>query len=244
MIERSHEVKRYKIGNMEPTSDGDVMIMAVTDDKAEFIGMFGNYESFTVSYTEIPVKGFSGYGRHRPTERNYPTPAYRAWTAMLAKRSIYYGVCDEWMNFQVFAEWYYRQIDRHGRKQSFKWSLSHLLIDPSNRDHDPIVCCVVPAPMVKLFNNPSGRNRELPLGVHYFGDRFIAFCSVFGKGQKHLGVFNTVTDARAAYWSAKCETVRQTAEHYRPWLPVFLADRLCSFDMETARIYYPDEFDS
>ena len=164
---------------------------------------------------------------------------------MLNRRSIYFGVCDEWLNFQEFAEWYYRQLDRHGdwRSVPFKWSLSHRLIDPDNREHDRVVCCVAPSPVVKLFNNPSRMDRELPLGVHHFGDRFIAFCSMFGKGQKHLGVFGTVDAARDAYWSAKCETVQQTATHYRQWLPDFLADRLTRFDLETAKTYYPEEFD-
>jgi hypothetical protein len=237
-------MKKYVVGSIEKTSDGNVMVMRVSEIQTEFMKLFDTYSSFTVTNTNWREKGTLGNGPHRPTDRNQPTQAYRAWQALLCRRTINFGVCDEWLNYQVFAEWYYSQLNRHGdrKKLPFKWSLTHLLIDPDNQDHDPVTCCIAPSPVVRMFNNPLRAKRSLPAGVHFYGDRFTAYCSMFQQGQKHLGVFDSVESARSAYWSAKCESIQHTARAYQRWLPRFLADRLMSFDLETAKIYYPDEF--
>jgi hypothetical protein len=203
--------------------------------------MFEPYTSFTVTNTNYREKGTLGNGRHRPTDRNQPTQAYRAWQAILCRRSMTFGICDEWLNYQVFAEWYYNQLDRHGdwRALPFKWSMSRLLIDPNNQDHNPVTCCIAPAPIVQMFKNPITTNRRLPVGVHMYGDRFVAYCSLFDQGPTNLGIFDTADAASNAYWAAKCDSIRRAAKRYQRWLPPFLADRLMSFDRQTARIYFP-----
>ena len=74
-------------------------------------------------YPSVYGRGFFGDGKYATRElagcKSVYTRAYRAWNGMLERcyyqkslkaRPTYIGceVCDEWLNFQVFAEWHER----------------------------------------------------------------------------------------------------------------------------------------
>lgn len=234
-------MEKDQIGKIIITTDGDVCIMSVSDNRTEYMKLYEPYDSFSVTYTNHRERGVLGHGRFRPTEWNVPTQAARAWYALMCRRSHTFRLCDEWLNFQVFADWYYRQLDRYADWWSlpFKWSMTHKLIDPTNQGHDPITCCIVPSPFVRMIFAKRTGDRGLPMGVHLYGDRYRAVCTEFGAGQRYLGTFDSIDEASAAYWSVKCDSIRKTTERYRPWLPTFLADRFANFDREMAKMYFP-----
>lgn len=239
-------MKQYEVGEIVQTSDGPIMITENSSNTITALQIYEPYKNFDISYTKALDKSYFTSGVHKASYRNYPTPVYRVWKALLKKRNIFFSVCDDWLYFQNFADWYHRQLDRFpgADDMPFTWAINHRLVDPAAWGADPTTSIVAPFPFLQMFRH-DGRTkaRELPLGVHYFGQRYISFASVFGKGQKHLGVFPTIEAAKNAYWTAKCECVRETTAHYYEFLPKFLADRLMSFNMETAKIYYPNEFE-
>ncbi|AUR86118.1 winged helix-turn-helix DNA-binding domain protein [Vibrio phage 1.082.O._10N.261.49.E4] len=91
--------------------------------------------------------GFIGCGQYKPTGNNKKTPEYRAWTGMLERcysdKSIevnptYAGctVCDEWHNFQYFAEWFCaRYKDGYELDKDIKIS--------GNKTYSPETCLLV-----------------------------------------------------------------------------------------------------
>lgn len=73
--------------------------------------------------------GFIGSGEHSPSINRKLTPAYMSWHRMmercycvkkLEEKPSYKGctVCDEWHNFQNFAEWYSKHMPTEPEKNS------------------------------------------------------------------------------------------------------------------------------
>ncbi len=98
----------------------------------------------------IPVSygvGFIGYGVHKTTYKRKITRCYSAWIHMfercycpkrLARRPKYKGctVCPEWHNFQVFAEWFYKNyIDGYELDKDIKIN--------GNKIYSPEACMFV-----------------------------------------------------------------------------------------------------
>lgn len=210
-----------------------------------------------------PLYGYGviGDGPHRSSENGIPTIGYRAWRSMLQR--VYapkdkstertYGdveVCSEWLVFQNFAEWYYRQLDAYQgwQKVPFKWVVDKDLLVPMNRIYSPAGCCVIPQPVnsVLTFRRTSPRmsHVKLPLGVSPGRDGgmpFVAYCSHFQYGLQFLGFFRTVREAQNAYWSAKFRSIRDVTVFYWNYMPESLAMRLIHFNFDDVRAYYGND---
>ncbi|CAM0108522.1 HNH endonuclease [Vibrio phage PS15B-6] len=94
--------------------------------------------------------GYFGVGEHRSTKNKRPNYAYKAWQAMLQRcydakyhqiRPTYSdcSVCDEWHNFQVFAEWYEINYPQDGGK----YQLDKDIKIKGNRQYSPDTCMFV-----------------------------------------------------------------------------------------------------
>lgn len=82
----------------------------------------GDIKSGMVKDPNVPTAfgvGFLGVGEHKTSINGRETPHYKAWKNMLArcyddntqsKNPTYIGcsVCNEWLSFQVFSDWYLR----------------------------------------------------------------------------------------------------------------------------------------
>lgn len=89
--------------------------------------------------------GYLGVGEHKA----HGSAAYKRWVGMLERcysdawhknKPTYKDctVCDEWKDFQVFAEWYYRNVPTHGRYHLDK----DILVD-GNKVYSPSTCMFV-----------------------------------------------------------------------------------------------------
>lgn len=204
-------------------------------------------------------QGVIGTGIYRSVENGAPTAAYRAWRGMLqrvyspqdeATRQAYgdVEVCEEWLNFQNYADWYYRELHSDWKSVPFKWVVDKDLLVPMNRQYRPSVCCIIPQPVnsVMTFRRESSRmsHVKLPLGVSFGRENtlpFAAYCSRIDTGLQFLGFFATVRQAQSAYWEAKFAAIRDTAIQYWKYLPEPLAMRLLTFGFDDVRSYYGDD---
>lgn len=91
--------------------------------------------------------GFFGDGPHKSSEKRKPNPAYKAWQAMMQRcydsayhvhRPTYIGcsVCDEWHNFQRFADWFYENYPNDG----VKYQLDKDSVKKGNKIYSPSTC--------------------------------------------------------------------------------------------------------
>ena len=116
------------------------------------------------------------------------------------------SVCKEWLTFSTFKAWMKSQV----------WRGRHLdkdLVIPYNKVYSPETCLFVPGKLNTLINNQEASRGRYPQGVnaHSPGKRFVARCRVHGRKQ-HLGYFDTVAEAAAAYRKAKATLILEIAE--------------------------------
>lgn len=92
--------------------------------------------------------GCIGIGKHKAHEGPADTKPFSIWRAML--RRCYYKpertawregctVIDEWLNFQVFAEWFEQKYPKDGDN----YQLDKDINIPGNKRYSPEACCFV-----------------------------------------------------------------------------------------------------
>lgn len=122
-------------------------------------------------------------------------------------------VCQEWIEFQDFAEWVTIQPGFHEG-----YELDKDAIDPGNKIYCPDKCVFLP----KEVNSLLITNKAGEFGVGVYQSSTNRFSAKLSAGQKkiHLGTFQTVAEAAEAYRTAKKKLVADAAEAWK--------DRLCN----------------
>lgn len=108
------------------------------------------------------------------------------------------SVCDEWHNFQNFAEWFYAnykdgmQIDKD-------------LLKHGNKIYCPECCCFVPQEINKFFTNRIDKRSICGRGISVAPSGNFSVRIGFEGKSKILGTFKTLSCAKSAYKTAKEE---------------------------------------
>ena len=186
--------------------------------------------------------GFIGVGKFNPFDENgKPTRCYLTWKNMLMrcydskyheKEPTYKGctVCTEWHNFQVFAEWYYKNYYEVGNNE--RMNLDKDILNKGNKIYSPNTCIFVPQFINSLFVKRHNDRGECPIGVCKHGDKFRARLSKGDGKQIHLGIFNTPNEAFFTYKQEKEEYIKEVAENYKLQLPHNLYEALMNYKVE------------
>jgi len=139
----------------------------------------------------------------------YSHPAYVAWKNILtrafdqsyaARFPTYQGVmvCDEWVRFSVFLEWW-RANHRDG------WQLDKDLLQKGNKTYSPSTCIYIPS-WINSFTLTGSKNKSTgTVGVIRCKDRnkFTSQCShPIAGGTIRTGYFNSEVEAKY-YWLKK-----------------------------------------
>lgn len=153
--------------------------------------------------------GYIGVGKYSTMKGENRSDEYAAWIAMLVrcysegflkKHPSYVGcsVCEEWHNFQNFAEWYTRE-DEYGKG----YHLDKDVLVNGNKIYSPKTCCLIPAEINCFFSSIKDESRELPTGVTKTKNgTFKVKMSSMGK-KKYLGTYKTLEEASYVYSNAK-----------------------------------------
>lgn len=143
--------------------------------------------------------------------------SYIAWNRMLdrcydeeykKKTPTYIGcsVCEEWLHFSKFKEWYDKNYVEG-------YDLDKDLLFRGNKVYSPETCCFVPPEINKIILKRQRRRGEYPIGVHKQRNSFIAMLNRYGK-QEYIGVYKTAKDAFIAYKQAKESYIKEVAQKY------------------------------
>lgn len=163
--------------------------------------------------------GYPGEGDFKKVVNGRNTKTYSVWANMI-KRCYYANnstpsysdctVCDEWHNYQTFAEWYTLSA-QEGMED---YELDKDLKVTGNRIYSPEFCCLIPS-VVNTFTLDNKKKRgETLIGVHYYKSRgkFTAHCAnPMAKSEYHLGYFKSEIDAHLAWRRKKSEVARNLA---------------------------------
>jgi len=162
--------------------------------------------------------GFLGVGDIASSSNGVSTNEYHTWMRMLErcyseKRLLVnptYSdviVCDEWHNFQNFADWLLK--NEHYMKG---YDLDKDLLANDVKVYSPENCVFVPQEINKLLSNSKLKNRDLPTGVSFVKSRNKYKARISENGQtKNIGDFSTIKEAHTAYILEKEAYVKSTA---------------------------------
>lgn len=178
--------------------------------------------------------GYLGEGIHHRSKDGKQTVVYTIWKSMLRRcyseiylksKPSYIGctVCEEWHNFQVFAEWFYSY------PKYFKgYELDKDILVKGNKVYSAETCCLVPQEINSFLVNVSENS-----GVHYNkgSGKFVSRVSVGGK-RKFIGSFDCKVEALKAYKKAKEVEAKILAEYWKEKIDVLVYDKLISWEFK------------
>lgn len=248
------EKLKDRTGETKQNKWGSIMTILKYNNAFNMIVKFENgyttnttYQHFKSGSIKTPYDkvvydvGFVGEGNYKVTENNRPTIQYDYWHSMLqrcydkkfVKRQKTYVdciVCDEWLNFQKFAQWFdnnYYEI-KEGRM-----SLDKDILYKHNKIYSPKTCVFVPSRINVLFTKSNASRGNCVIGVRYKKDcdKFEARCSTF-KNNTYLGLYNSEKEAYYVYKHFKEQYIKQIAEEYKDDIPKELYDALYKYEVE------------
>lgn len=160
-------------------------------------------------------------GKYKATENRKHTKVYDAWCSMLQRcydsklherHPTYIGcvVCDEWLCFQDFADWFEANYPKYGDGYCLDKDLKVI----GNKVYSPDTCLFT-SQSVNLFitDRASKRGGHLTgANWHKLSEKFMSRCrNPFTKKQEHLGVFSSELEAHLAWRKRKSELGRDLA---------------------------------
>ena len=205
---------------------------------------YSTFKSGLVKDPLFPIHygiGYIGIGKHKPSINCKMTIGYKTWNHMLERCYEPYRinkfptyqnatVCDEWLNFQNFAEWrqeeYYELLDECVQ-------LDKDIIKKGNKIYSPEYCSFVPQSINSLLTKSNKARGKYPIGVSFDknANKFTAKLKVDGK-RKHLGCFLTPTKAFMTYKTAKEEQIKIMANKYKAVLDIKVYQSLMNYEVE------------
>jgi len=182
--------------------------------------------------------GYFGVGKYTSTVDNKPSPEYNSWGRMMQrcycenyrlKDPSYIGVqvCDEWLNFQNFAEWFHNQPNA-GRKD---FHLDKDLRVMGSKIYSPSTCSFIPRQVNALLNQHSRQRGSLRQGVKRYKNGFYSVISMYGE-EKYLGCYPTEEETYQVYKQARENYVRDVATRYKNDLHPEVYQNLMSWELD------------
>ena len=166
--------------------------------------------------------GFLGEGLYECRVDGKITKCYDVWHSFL-KRSYWKGyhasdksyknvtVCQEWHNFQNFAEWFYKN---YNPEYMNGWHLDKDILCKECKIYSPETCCFVPQEINIVILSYYTKNGVLPQGVRYKYSKFESNITI-NKVNKYLGIFNTSEEAFEVYKQAKEAYIKELAKKWK-----------------------------
>ncbi len=167
---------------------------------------------------------------------------YNTWNHMIircysdtyqAKRPSYIGckVCNEWLNYQNFAEWYYMNY------YEIENELMHLdkdILYKGNKLYSPETCVFVPQCINSLFIKSDAARGELPIGVKLDkrNGRYQARCNDGKRNRIGLGTYATPEEAFYAYKEYKESVIKKVADFYHDEIPINLYEAMYNYEVD------------
>lgn len=167
--------------------------------------------------------GYIGQGIFKPSLNCKITKVYSVWADMLKRGyNIEYKekhptykdvtVCEEWHNFQNFAEWFEENyIDG--------FTLDKDIFCKNCKLYSPETCCFVPQQLNKILTINRIKKGIYPTGVNFNkqNNKFVAKIKKYNK-TIFLGYFNTSEDAFNTYKIVKEVHIKEVADIWKDML--------------------------
>ena len=218
-----------------------------------WIAKNATYQNFKNGYIKCPYeprvygRGYLGEGEYKTKINGKNTKCYITWYSMLKRcyDSKYHKryptyidceVCEEWLCFQNFAEWYY---NNYYEVKGERMALDKDILCKGNKIYSYKTCVFVPERINSLFVKCDKTRGEYPVGVCYdktLGE-FIAYCSTYDFEEnkikrKYLGLYDTPQKAFEVYKQFKERNIKEVADNYKEQIPYKLYDVLYNYEVD------------
>ena len=210
----------------------DIIIEFQDEYKARCCVSYNNFKMGRVSnpyHKNVYDIGYKGVGNYKVSVNNKATKCYEIWIKMLQRcyapyyinKNLTYidcYVCDEWLCFQNFAEWFYKNYYECNNE---RMHLDKDILIKGNKVYSPKTCIFVPERINKLFTKRQNYRGEYPIGVTYNknSNKLYVRCCVYEDNKNKrifLGSFSTdkVDQAFYRYKKFKENYIKRVAEEY------------------------------
>lgn len=190
--------------------------------------------------------GYIGEGKYKVSDENGKlTRVYSTWHSMMQrcydekfheKKPTYIGcaVCDEWYNFQNFAEWYY---NNYYEIEGERMHLDKDILVKHNKIYSPETCIFVPQTVNSLFVKSDKSRGDSVIGTTPVNGKHQAQCSLInpktGKFKcEYLGLYDTQEKAFEVYKYYKEKNIKIVADYYFGRIPQKLYNALYEYEVE------------
>lgn len=214
-----------------------------------FIGENRIYSSFKNGQSKSPYcrsirgMGYVGEGKHKGQINQIKTKEYNTWQSVLERvynKDIqrqfptYIGssLCEEWHNFQIFADWYdenFYEIEGH------RMCLDKDILHRHNKIYSPENCVFVPNNINTLFIKCDSVRGNFPIGVTQDGKYNLhVHCSDNHSKQIKIGEFKIGQEKEAykCYKTYKENLIKEVADEYEDRIPKIVYDAMYRYEVE------------
>lgn len=168
---------------------------------------------------------------------------YHTWRGMLTRcyDELYHikkptykkcSVCDHWLNYQNFAEWYYQN---YYEVPGEIMNLDKDILSKGNTVYSPDTCVFVPQRINSIFIKNGKCRGNLPIGVYkHKSGKFVSGCSN-GDRDSHavyLGLYDSIEEAFLVYKYYKEDLIREIATKYIDKIPYNLYIALINYNVD------------
>lgn len=239
MASRCGEINRNTKGTiMKIVEDKTKTVVIEFQDQHKYITetIYSNFKTGCVKNPydkQICSIGYYGVGKYKTGSDIKHSVEYQNWTSMIrrcydirrgAMYSAYYDkckVCDEWHNFQNFAQWYDENFYQVGAE---RMHIDKDILCKNNKIYSPETCLIVPQRINMIFlKKPNKYN--LPSGVRPVAN------GMFSAEYNHekIGVFKNAYVAGVAHDKAKKKHIIKIACEYKDVIPTAVYDALINW---------------
>ena len=209
------------------------------------------YQSFKKGNIKCPYDrsvckiGYLGEGEYKSRENGKVTRVYKIWKSMLErcydekehKRHPTYkdcSMCEEWHNFQKFAEWYY---NNYYEVEGERMCIDKDILVKHNKIYSPDTCIFAPNTINNLFIKSNKTRGDSVIGTTSKNGKYMVQCWLInpqtGKSkQKYLGCYDTQEKAFEIYKYYKEKNIKEVADYFEKHIPNKLYLAMYNYEVE------------
>ena len=228
---------KMKIIAYRGNSDIDVEFL----DTYHYVFQHAIYQNFKTGTIKNPYdktvygKGYIGEGKYVGWVNGNHTEEYEIWKGILkrcyseSQKDVFNSyfniseVCDEWLNFQNFAEWYHT----HKYECDGRLHIDKDIKYPGNKLYSPYHCLLTPQRINMLFSNKPNK-RGLPNGISRTNSG--KYSAKYAG--KDIGTYDTLEEAYANYAKVKEKKIKEVADEYKGIIPNKVYEALYDYKVD------------
>lgn len=165
-------------------------------------------------------------GKYAANINGKRTNEYSIWTNMIRRcyseeNQVKYPtykdciICDAWLNFQTFAEWY---NNNHYSLENERVAIDKDILIKGNKIYSPETCIFVPQSINALLLKRNSKRGIYPIGVRIKNNKYEARVNKDGQ-DIHIGCFKTIGEAFEKYAIHKRIIIIEVLQRYKDIIP-------------------------